>query len=576
MTNPMRQLAAIMFTDIVGYTALMGKDNARALALVRKSRDIQKPLVEEHHGRWLKEMGDGALAQFNTAVDAVNCAIEIQKLARAEFDGKLRIGIHLGDITFEDNDVYGDGVNVASRLESIADPGGIYISESIDKAIRGQTNIQTIFVGASRLKNVNYDIRIFAIQGVGLPIPDIAEGKPTSGSIWHEIIQRGIIRVFTVYIALSLFLILLVDKAGSIITLPNWSMTVLITVLIFLFPLALYLAWQYEKSPDGFVRTISLRAKENPFNTEQKKPLTNNFIVISLLLIIFIMYFYPKILSSEAPRRTSEYSPILNNKSIAVLPFKNLSGSDDNLYFSDGVMEAILNNLSRIQDLKVVSRTSVEKYRNLNMSIRDIAQELEVSNILEGSVQRVGNDVRITAQLISAEDDEHIWADNYDRQLTDIFSIQSEIAQRIAENLEVILTREERDLIKNAPTSDLKAYELYLKASYIKNDSEEDIKNAIELYDEAIKLDPDFALAYANKAKCYGTLSYYGYPKSIWYDSTESLLDLAILKDPYTWEAYFVKAMISGAIHDDTKSIYYLRKTIELNPNNSSSFVSCW
>ena len=136
MSETSRQLAAIMFTDIVGYTALMGKDSVKALELVRRSKEIQKPLVEKHNGKWLKEMGDGALAKFGTALDAVNCAVNIQETARAKLDGKLRIGIHLGDITIENEDVYGDGVNVASRLESIADPGGIYISESIEKVWR--------------------------------------------------------------------------------------------------------------------------------------------------------------------------------------------------------------------------------------------------------------------------------------------------------------------------------------------------------------------------------------------------------------------------------------------------------
>ena len=149
-----RQLAAIMFTDIVGYTAFMGRDSAKALELVRISKEIQKPLVEKYNGQWLKEMGDGALAKFGTALDAVNCAVDVQKTARAEFDGKLRIGVHSGDITLENNDVYGDGVNVASRLQTIADPGGIYISESIEKAIQGQGNIQAKYLGEVKLRNV--------------------------------------------------------------------------------------------------------------------------------------------------------------------------------------------------------------------------------------------------------------------------------------------------------------------------------------------------------------------------------------------------------------------------------------
>ena len=150
-----RQLAAIMFTDIVGYTALMGKDSDKALELIRISKEIQKPLVEKHNGKWLKEMGDGAMARFSTALDAVNCSIDIQETARAKLDAKLRIGIHLGDVTVEEDDVHGDGVNVASRLESIADAGGIYISESIEKAIQGQADVQAKYLGEIKLKNVD-------------------------------------------------------------------------------------------------------------------------------------------------------------------------------------------------------------------------------------------------------------------------------------------------------------------------------------------------------------------------------------------------------------------------------------
>ena len=143
-----------MFTDIVCYTALMGKDSDKALEIVRISKQIQKHLVEKHNGKWLKEMGDGAMARFSTALDAVNCSIEIQETARGELDAKLRIGIHLGDVTVEEDDVHGDGVNVASRLESISDPGGIYISDSIEKAIRELGDVQAKYLGEIKLKNV--------------------------------------------------------------------------------------------------------------------------------------------------------------------------------------------------------------------------------------------------------------------------------------------------------------------------------------------------------------------------------------------------------------------------------------
>jgi class 3 adenylate cyclase/Tol biopolymer transport system component len=172
-----RQLAAIMFTDIVGYTMLMGKNSEKTLELIRTSRGIQKPLVEKYKGHWLKEIGDGAMAKFNSAVDAVNCAIQIQRICRADFEAQLRIGIHLGDIAIENNDVYGDGVNVASRLESLADPGGILISESVERAIHGQTGIETSYLNEVTLKNVEYPIKVYAIRGVGLPKPRLMKSR---------------------------------------------------------------------------------------------------------------------------------------------------------------------------------------------------------------------------------------------------------------------------------------------------------------------------------------------------------------------------------------------------------------
>lgn len=571
MAKHHRRLAAIMFTDLVGYTALMGKNREQGLALVHQSVRIQKPLVEKFNGYWLKELGDGVLTQFDSAIDAVHCAIEIQKAARAELDGKLRIGIHLGDITFENKDVYGDGVNVASRLESIADPGGIYISESVEKAIRGESDIQTVFLGESELKNVDYKVRIYAIQGIGLPKSSIKADEGASG-VLSEFISRGILRVSAIYIGVSLLLVFLQDLIRPVLALPDWSETVLVLALAFMFPAALYLAWHYEMSPHGFVRTGTLEAKENPYNISQRKPFTSSFMIAGLLIITLIVYIAPKLISENDSGQVLPANAFPNNKSIAVLPFKNLSGSDENQYFSDGVMEAILNNLSLIRDLKVISRTSVERYRDQNLSIREIARDLEVANVLEGSVQRVGDEVRITVQLISAENDEHIWADNYDRELTDIFEIQSEIAQTIAENLEVIMTAEEQELIRNAPTSNLKAYEMYLKAAYMETNSENDILDALSIIDEVIQLDPDFCLAYAEKGFLCARLSYHGYPESIWYDSAVSLFNLAIVKDDHEWQPYFGKAMINSAVHNDEEAIRYLRKTIDLNPNFSRAY----
>jgi len=253
-----RQLASIMFTDIVGYTALMGKDEAKALAMVRKSKEIQQPMVEKHNGRWLKEMGDGTMLRFPSALDAVLCAKEIQRGARADLDCQLRIGIHLGDIVEENEDIYGDGVNIASRIQSIADPGGIYVSESVAKAVRGHADIHWQYLGEAELKNVDYPVKTYALQGVGLPDPEINGKMKPGGKFWAEARRRGVISAIVAYTFMSFLLIFLSGEAESWLAMPDWTLPALVTMLVVGFPYAIYFAWNYKRGPKGFIRIRNL------------------------------------------------------------------------------------------------------------------------------------------------------------------------------------------------------------------------------------------------------------------------------------------------------------------------------
>jgi len=505
INHPMseRQLAAIMFTDIVGYTALMGKDSDKALELIRISKEIQKPLVEKHNGKWLKEMGDGAMAQFNTALDAVNCSIEIQKSARAELDAKLRIGIHLGDVMVEEDDVHGDGVNVAARLESIADAGGIYISDNIEKAIQGQTDVQAKYLGEVKLKNVAYGVRTYALQGVGLPVPEVKDEKEVSGHFWAEIQRRGVIRAGVAYTVVTLLLILLLREVQNWLTLPELSLPILITALVVGFPLAMYLAWNYERSPEGFVKTTSQQSWQNPYKASQRKPLTSNFIIVGLVVVIIAMYAYSRYLTEGGDLESG-----IGGNSIAVLYFDNMSGDPEQEYFSDGITEEIITHLSQIDGLSVRSRNSAKVYKEKSKSIEEIARELKVSTILEGSVRKSGNKYRISAQLINAETNEHIWAENYDYESSNILQIQIDIARAIASKFEIEISPEIDLKISKIPTTSVEAYDLYRKGFYFNEKywntlQEEDFEKSKRYFEQAIEIDSTYAEAYAGLAEVY-------------------------------------------------------------------------
>ncbi|MEO5582424.1 MAG: adenylate/guanylate cyclase domain-containing protein, partial [Saprospiraceae bacterium] len=333
-----RQLAVIMFTDIVGYTALMGNDEQKAFEILNKNRNIQKPYIEQYQGRWIKEIGDGVLASFNTVTDAVNAAIKIQEGCSKEKEFLLRIGIHLGEVIFEMDDVFGDAVNIAARIQAMAAPGGIFISESIYNNISNKQDIKSRFVKQEILKNVKDPVRVYEII-------HIAESDKL-----HEPIKEQ---------------------------------------------------------------------------------------------------------SSKAPA-----------KSIAVLPFTNMSNDPDQEYFSDGMAEEIINSLAHIKDLKIAGRTSSAQFKGKNLDLREIGKILGVSVVLEGSVRKQGNRIRITAQLINVEDGFHLFSVKYDRNMDDIFAIQDELALAITDQLKITLLGEELEAIIKVTTNNTEAYDLVLKGRF--------------------------------------------------------------------------------------------------------------
>jgi len=492
MPQQTRQLAAIMFTDIVGYTALMGKDSDKAMELMRVSKELQKTLVEKHQGIWLKEMGDGAMAQFASALNAVNCAVEIQENAGKKLDAKLRIGINLGDVQLEENDVYGDGVNVAARLESITDPGGIYISESIEKAIRGQTNIQTKYLGEIELKNVDYGVRTYALQGAGLPVPDL-KGKKLAGGFLDQLKQPGAARV----------------------------------------------------------RIISM--------------------LIGLLMIAFLGWIaYNKYIDHTG----NDAANI--EKSIAVLPFRNDSPNEENLYFCNGIMEGILNHLAKIPELTVISRTSVEQYRENPPSMAEIARELNVNYILEGSVLRIGDRVQIRAQLINAVEDKHLWSDQFDKNIETaetIFQVLAEVTQNIGRALKANISPEVQERIEAVLTSDITAYDYFLQGkehyyNWWRTFEKSNLINANRLFDLAIKQDSTFGLAYAGKAAVFSIPNAEEQEEKL--DSIRIYCDKAILLDPNAAFAYVIRGgeYYMKGFNDMKQAGIDLKKAVELSPND--------
>jgi TolB-like protein len=428
------------------------------------------------------------------------------------------------------------------------------------------------------MKNFVSAFTWYALQGVGLPIPDLKKNKNLSGRFIAELQRRGVLRACATYIVLSLLLILLLPYAKSLIELPTWISTVLYAILIAGFPVAIYLAWNYESSPEGFVKTTSLQSWQNPYKVSQRKPLTSNFVIVALILVIIFIYY--RFLSNPIEDISTKINHPIIDKSIAVLPFKNLSEDKSNQYFCDGVMEGILNYLSQIKDLRVLSRNSTEKYRETSPSSPQIAEELNVSYLIEASVFKSEDRIRVTAQLIDARNDEHIWSKQYDSEISDIFSVMSNISKAVASEIEVVIAPNVKERIESVPTENIEAYDLYLRAreyhthrwdTYYMNKS--DVSIAIHLYKQSIALDPNLAISYVSLGLAYSDqVGMSNYLKASYNDTLKILVDKALSIDPELAEGYVALSEYYLKNGNIEKSIIHAKRAIELNPNYGDAF----
>lgn len=469
---------------MVGYSALTQKDEALALELLAEHRQILRPVFPEHGGREIETAGDSFFVEFNSAVEATKCAIEIQKLLHERNKLKqeekqilIRIGLHIGDVVYLDENVHGDGVNIAARMEPLAQPGGICISEDVARQIRNKITYPVLKLPDEKLKNISMPMDVYCIL----------------------------------------------------------------------------LPWLKQD-----VRTKTLPVKK---------------IVLGLILLFVLVttaaYFYYK---DKNPLKTDSLSKFR----LAVLPLANISSDTTNEYFADGMTEELISTLSKIGGLNVIARTSVMKYKKTNKDIKQIGRELMAGTILEGTVRRYENKARINVNLVNVSSQESIWAKDYEKELKDIFMIQSEIAGDVAEELKVRVDAAEKAQLDKNTSADMQAFEDYLIGKHFLNQrTSEGIQNAIAYFEKSIQQDRNFALPYASVAYAYTLVGVAGYgntPREVAEAKAKEAVMKALEIDESLAEAHAALGYIKFRIDWDWDGAEKeLKKAIQLKPSYATA-----
>ncbi|HVH15327.1 MAG TPA: tetratricopeptide repeat protein [Candidatus Angelobacter sp.] len=450
MTEGKRRLAAIMFTDMVGYTALGQKNESLSLALVDEQRRLIRLVLSRHNGREVKTIGDGFLVEFPSAMDAVRCAYDIQRTTRelnisapAEQKLHLRIGVHLGDVVESQGDISGDAVNIASRIEALAEDGGVCLTRQVYDHVQNKFELPMTSLGPKSLKNVSSSTEVYKMS---MPWDDARTIPPTE----HD------------------------------------------------------------------------------------------------------------------------------TRRIAILPFANISSDSADEYFSDGMTDELITVLSKIGGLRVVARTSAMRFKGEKASASRIGQELKVASLIEGSVRKSGNRVRISVELVDTQSEEQLWTETYNRDLKDVFFVQSDIAQQVARALELRLGGRESSDLQGRHAPNPEAHSLYLKGRYHWNSrAESDVNRAMKYFEEAIGRDPQYAPAYVGLADCYSVLGTYGYRRgSVVYPRAKELAERALSLDENLAEAHAsLGEMLMWYYYDWAKAGSELDQAIELNPSYATAHM---
>ena len=383
-------------------------------------------------------------------------------------------------------------------------------------------------------------------------------------NFFGELKRRNVYKVAVAYAVVGWLLVQVATQVFPFFEIPNWAVRLIVLAIVIGFPIALVVAWAFELTPQGLKRTETADAEQQPTRSPKRAWI---YVVIIAGAMSLGLFFLGRYTASQSVR--SE----LPSKSIAVLPFENLSEEKSNAYFADGIQDEILARLSKIADLKVISRTSTEKYKSAPNNLREIAQQLGVANILEGSVQKAGDQVRITVQLISALSDSHLWADTYDRKLIDTFGVESDVAQKIASSLEAKLTGSEQRAIAARPTDNTEAYQLYLKGRFFWNKrTGDDLKTAADLFRRAVAADPSYASAYAGLAQADLLIPVFGAgaPQDF-FPKAKAAAARAIELDETSSEGHTALAMLLCFDFKFPESEAEFRRAIQLNPNYATA-----
>jgi adenylate cyclase len=494
-----RKLTAILCADVYGYSRLMGEDEEATHRILISHRKIIDSLIEQRHGRFVNSAGDSVLAEFASVVNAVQCAVEVQSALKvenaslaAERRMEFRIGVNLGDVIVDGEQIYGDGVNVAARLESLADPGGICISGTVHDQVRDRLPLVYHDAGEQAVKNITRPVRVWRVLLDGT-VPSRGETRRIARRYWH----------------------------GGVLSLAGLM------------------------------------------------------IILAMIVLVQHVSFKPPRTHASIPPPPTPALTLPDKPSIAVLPFTNMSDDREQEYFSDGITDDLITDLSRLPDLFVIARDSTFTYKGKPTKLQDISKELGVKYVLEGGVRKAADQVRITVQLADATTGTELWAERYDRPLRDVFALQDEIVRRIVTTLNLQLALSQKGIVIPRTTENLEAYDDLLRGTeYSVSLTKEGNAKARRFFEKAIELDPKYAAAYAQLGWNYYFGAGYGLnPDPNGIGRGLRVAQQALTLDDSLASAHCVIAGLDEMNEQYDEAAVETQRAIALDPNNAFSYL---